>query len=150
MFYMPIFPLGGLYASAGLVMRYWVDKHAVLRRWARQADMGSVMLDNSNMQMTVCLLSVILMSQRFYAAWPFDNQCPDPEDPGSFVVCDRWQTWLVFQPEEYMSSDQKTAVSAFGFIFVVLCTALGAMFFLFTSYYSVKSCFWVGVSEVDR
>jgi hypothetical protein len=56
----------------------------------------------------------------------------------------------VFQPEEYMSWDQKAAVSAFGIIFVVLCTVLGAMFFLFTSYYSVKSCFWVGVSEVDR
>jgi hypothetical protein len=136
MFYMPIFPLGGLYASTGLVLRYWVDKHAVLRRWARQPNMGSVMVDNSNMQMIVCLLSVILTSQRYFATWPFDNQCPAFEEehinmtarsgyiatssawstserqriPGAYVVCDRWQKWLVFQPQEYMTWDQKAAV----------------------------------------
>jgi hypothetical protein len=138
---MPIFPLGGLYASLGLAMRYWVDKHALLRRWARQPDMGSSMVDNSNTQLLICLLAALLTCQRYYASWPFDNQCPD--GPGSYRVCDRWQGRVLFQHEDYMSRDQKNVVSIFTLVFTVVASALGGYYTIFTSYYSVKSCFCV-------
>jgi hypothetical protein len=146
MFYMPIFPLGGLYASAGLVMRYWVDKHALLRRWARQPDMGSSMVDSSNMQLVTCLLAALLMGQRYYAAWPFDNQCPDLDDPGSYHVCDRWQGRLIFQHEDYMTRDQQASAAAFALTFVILTAVLVVYYLVFASYYSVKSCFWVSAT----
>jgi hypothetical protein len=90
-----------LYAAAGLFFRYWVDKHALLRRWERQADMGGTMLMNSNIQMILCILAAVVQCNRYctydtvcapysltvqcnryYAGWPFDNQCKvdDPND----------------------------------------------------------------------
>jgi hypothetical protein len=69
MCYMPILPMGGAYAAVGLFFRYWVDKHALLRRWERQADMGSTMLMNSNIQMILCILAAIVQCNRYYAGW---------------------------------------------------------------------------------
>jgi hypothetical protein len=148
MWYLPIFPMGGGYAALGLFFRFWVDKHALLRRWARQPDMGGTMLMNSNIQMIMCLSAAIIMCNRYYAAWPFDNQCLDPEKPGEHVLCTRWQNGLLFGTRDYMGDDQIFAVQGFGLAFVIGAGTFGAYFLLFESYCSVANLF-CGINESD-
>jgi hypothetical protein len=117
-----------------------------LRRWARQADMGSTMLMNSNIQMILCLAAGIVMCNRYYAAWPFDNQCPDPDNPGEYSLCDRWQNGLWFDSREYMNEDQVSVVQGFKLALLIVSSVMGAYWFIFESYCSIKNLFF-GINE---
>jgi hypothetical protein len=112
--------------------------------------MGSAMVDNSNTQLLMCFLAALLTCQRYYASWPFDNQCPVLDEPGSYRVCDRWQKWFLFQLEDYMSRDQKNIVSIYTLLFTAVASALGGYYAIFASHYSIKSLFWVSVCEAAK
>jgi hypothetical protein len=113
--------------------------------------MGSTMLMNSNFQMFLCIMAAIVMCNRYYAAWPFDNQCPITNvETGNttYVICERWQNGLLFGQREYMLEEQVNASQGFGLALIVISSTLGGYFLIFQSEYSIKNLLF-GINESD-
>ena len=110
---MPIFPLGVWYSFIGLCLRYYVDKYGLLRRWAPLPPMGAKMMSTSIGFMAFTAVVAMVMAQRYYAAWPFDNVCGAPADsPYQYTYCNRGALGnkrLFWDNEPHMPEQQRFA-----------------------------------------
>jgi hypothetical protein len=120
-FFLPIMPTGMLLTSFGLLFRYYVDKHSLLHRWERQAEMGPTMLATSCWHMMIACICAVCMSHRYYSRWPFDNTCipGGTANYGTAYSCDRdakiehEQIPVFYKKTSYMDDDQRFASDGF-------------------------------------
>jgi hypothetical protein len=118
-YFLPIMPTGMLLTSFGLLFRYYVDKHSLLHRWERQAEMGPGMLATSCWHMMIACICAVCMSHRYYSRWPFDTVCR-PSGYGTAYSCDRDAKIdresllpIFYKKTSYMDDDQRFASDGF-------------------------------------
>jgi hypothetical protein len=73
LFYITILPTGLLFSVTGLILRFYVDKHGLLRRWAKMPQLGPHMVLFSIELLKVSVIIAMLTANRFFGRWPFDN-----------------------------------------------------------------------------
>ena len=75
-FYSVIFPAGFLLGAVSIAALYYSDKFLLVRRWAPIPELGDDMTRFSRrFVIPFCLLSLILVSEFYWSAFPYDNVC---------------------------------------------------------------------------
>lgn len=86
-FYSTIFPSGLLFGSVSLVITYCTDKFLLLRTWAPIPELGNnVPRLSRRIIFPLCLVVLLLMSELYWSAYPFDNVCENDETVGESNV----------------------------------------------------------------
>jgi len=79
LFYCALFPAGLYFTAFGYAFIYTVDKYSLLRSWRTPAAIDDDITKISRGHMTFAIYCHAVMTMIFYAEFPFDNVCPDPE-----------------------------------------------------------------------
>ena len=105
-----IFPAGFFWASATLVIIYWVDKFCLLRTWAPTPMLGTAVADYNRVSFVpLVLIAYGLMSSYNFASFPYDNACHvDDTVPanylGSFTAHTASGQSVIFTTDETLGS----------------------------------------------
>jgi hypothetical protein len=78
LFYISVLPTGLLFSVFGLIVRFYVDKHGLLRRWAQMPQLGIEMAMSSIGLLKCSIVVAVITANRFFGRWPFDNVCAVP------------------------------------------------------------------------
>jgi hypothetical protein len=150
MFFITILPTGLLFSVCGLVLRFHIDKHGLLRRWARMPEIGSTMLKTCIVHMEICVVVAMVMANRFLGGWPFDNACvvydeDTGQETGDFALCKREAYGSLFYTSRpYMDYDQNLVTDLCSWLAIVCITVEVSTYFVFTSMFSLRSlCFGI-------
>jgi hypothetical protein len=82
-FYSTIFPSGLLFGSVALVITYFTDKFLLLRTWAPIPELGNNTARLSRrVVFPFCMIVLLLMSELYWSAYPFDDVCDKGETVG--------------------------------------------------------------------
>mmetsp|Transcript_3284 Transcript_3284/g.4907 ORF Transcript_3284/g.4907 Transcript_3284/m.4907 type:complete len:957 (+) Transcript_3284:29-2899(+) len=80
-FYSTVYPAGFFFASASMIINYFVDKFCLCRMYGHTMSIGNAIAKlNRNTFFTIIFVIYALMLSRDYAGFPFDNVC-DTSDP---------------------------------------------------------------------
>jgi hypothetical protein len=87
LFYSTIFPGGLLFGSLALVLTYFTDKFLLLRTWAPIPELGNnVARLSRRLVFPFCLIVLLLMSELYWSAYPFDNVCETNQTVGGSQI----------------------------------------------------------------
>jgi len=79
-FYSVIFPSGFLFGSFAILATYFTDKFLLLRSWGPLPELGDDVAKLSRrVVFPFCLVTLIVVSQFYWSAFPFDDVCDTDE-----------------------------------------------------------------------
>jgi hypothetical protein len=145
MFYITIMPSGMLLSVLGLIIRFLCDKNGLLRTWERLPQMDSSMVTTSFAHMELGVITAMLMGNRYFAGWPFDEVCEVKGGSNTstplFEYCLRDQDDFFYSPQPFMPEEQKLVVDVFKYSAWGLFAIAAVYYLLITSVFSIKALF---------
>ncbi len=84
-FYAPLFPPGVLLATLGLMVRYWIDKYLMLRRYKRPVPLGPEIAEWTYKN-AIGFVAVVLVSQIILVLLPLGKIEVEYEEDSGFVT----------------------------------------------------------------
>lgn len=72
-FYSALVPWAYFMAAFALFNTYWADKYLLLRRWAVQPKIDASIVATTRMHLALVLLVHCVITQHYFAGWPFDE-----------------------------------------------------------------------------
>jgi len=154
LFYSALFPAGLFFTCLGYGFIYTVDKYSLLRSWRTPAEIDDDITKISRGHITFAVYCHAVMTMIFYAEFPFDNVCDDPEgavlegwrlheakatynvtNDKVHVACDQTATGSVVgvtfgaSPRDTMYGKQQRVVRVYGILCLILTVLLFVVFF---------------------
>jgi hypothetical protein len=119
LFYSALFPAGLFFTALGYGFIYNVDKYSLLRSWRTPAQIDDDITKVSRGHITFAVYCHAVMTMIFFAEFPFDNVCNDPDAktlaPAVFTAAQN--EYNVTNSDVHMACDQTATGSVFGMVF---------------------------------
>ena len=75
-FYSVIFPSGFLFGAIAVAALFYSDRFLLVRRWAPMPELGNdVARISRRFVVPFCLVTLIVVSECYWSAFPFDDVC---------------------------------------------------------------------------
>jgi hypothetical protein len=154
LFYSALFPAGLFFTCLGYGFIYTVDKYSLLRTWRTPAEIDDDITKISRGHITFAVYCHAVMTMVFYAEFPFDNVCDDPDaqvlpahifkaahlshnvtTDKLYLACDQTATGSVVSmvfgasPRDTMYGKQQRVVRVYGILCLILTVMLFVVFF---------------------